>query len=212
MTEAGGWLAPVDDRQHYGILQSASLVPNADPFEEAVAARDRGEYSRALHLFEAIAKNGQPYGLVPLASMYMEGQGTEVDLSRAEDLLNQAAQLGVREAVLQKATLWYARGDMTRHFLALQEAARLGILPACYRLALCFARGTGVAKDDAKALTIMSEAAARGHVGAKMHLARRLLVRPINPAGFTRGVAMMITAIGESLRIGTRNPDDDRFR
>lgn len=181
-------------------------------FEEAKHARDRGDYARAFDIYNCLAREGQPYALVLLADMYAEGQGTTVDLAKAEELLDQAASLGVREAVLQKADIWEARGDMRAYFATIQQAARSGLLPAQYALGICHARGLGTPRDAEKALEVMREAAERGHVGAKMHVARRLIARPLNPLGFLWGVALMLAAFVEGLYISFRNPADDRFR
>ncbi|NJO12122.1 MAG: sel1 repeat family protein, partial [Gammaproteobacteria bacterium] len=144
-------------------------------FDEAVAARDRGDYALARRLFEQGAKEGHPYGLVLLASMYIEGHGTPVNLQKAEELLMQAESLGVLEAVLQRANLWHSHGDMKKHFAALQQGARQGSLAAQYRVGICYARGIGVEKDREKALAVMKEASADGHLGRECTLARRLL-------------------------------------
>jgi hypothetical protein len=58
----------------------------------------------------------------------------------------------------------------------------------------------------------MQEAAKRGHIGAKAHLARRLLRRPWNPLGFVRGLAMIVVLLVQGLIIVVRNPHDERIR
>lgn len=187
-------------------------MPAYELIDQAIEARDRGQYELAMRLFERLANDGHPYGLVLLANMHMEGLGTTVDLSKAETLLDQAVSLGSNEAAFQKAALWLVRGDLQRYFESLRQAKRMGSLPAAYRLALCYARGSGVTRDSKLAGALMSEAAARGHVGAKMHIARALVARPIDPIGFSRGVFGLLAGFFETLRIGTRNPDDERLR
>jgi TPR repeat protein len=135
-----------------------------------------------------------------------------VDLSKAEELLDRAARLGIHEAVLQKARIWHERGDWSRYFAGIQQAAGMGMLAGKYRLGQCYARGIGTASDTGKAFEIMRDAAGRGHVGAKIYLARRLLARPVNPLGFLRGLGAMVAALGEALRIAVRDYQDERIR
>ena len=162
--------------------------------------------------YEEIADGGEPYALVLLAHMYMEGIGVTVDMGKAEDLLDRAIGLGVAEAVFQKANIWLARDDLSRYFLSIQQAASMGLLAAHYRLGLCYAHGRGTAKNRQKALEVMTEAADLGQLRAKGYVARQLLSRPLNPLGFVRGVIMFKTALFEMLRIGRHNPHDDRVR
>jgi TPR repeat protein len=186
--------------------------PTDDRYDEAARAADRGDFGQALRIYESLAKDGHVYSLVLLAHMHVEGQGTAVDLSKAEELLDQAARLGMPEAALQKANIWLARGDMRRYFFAIQQAAQMGLLTAQYRLGLCYAYGRGTARNAEKALEVIREAADRGQVRAKGYIARRLLARPLNPLGFMRGLVLILAALIEILRIGLRNPHDDRVR
>lgn len=183
-----------------------------EAYEEAARAYDVGEFARAREIYEALASEGSVYSLVLLARMCIDGQGAPVDLDRAERLLDQASQLGSEEASLQKAALWLSRGEMRKYFLAIEEAARRELLPAQYQLGVCYARGLGVDKNKEMALTTMRLAAERGHLGAKLYVARELLRRPIDPIGFVQGAIVFLSSALLHLWLASTNPNDDRIR
>jgi TPR repeat protein len=183
-----------------------------DSYLEAQRARNRGDHARAFEIYDGLARGGDGYALVMLGSLHARGMGTPVDLEKAEEYFDRAAALGIPEASFQMANVWYDRGDMHRYFLAIQEAARMDLLIAQFYLARCYARGRGTEKDKAKALELMSDAAERGHVRAKMYLARRLLFRPYNPVGFVQGLFKLLAATVEGLTLSLLNPHDDRVR
>jgi TPR repeat protein len=179
---------------------------------EAKRARDRGDLARAIEIYEGLAKDGDVYSLVMLGSIYARGIGTAVDLEKAEKLFDRAAAFGTPEAHFQMANVWYDRGDMNRYFLAIQQASRMDLLVAQFYLGRCYAYGLGVDKDDAKALELMRNAAERGHVRAKMYLARRQLFKLYNPIGVVYGLIKFLSAAIEGLVISMVNPHDERVR
>lgn len=179
---------------------------------EAKRARNRGDYARAIEIYEKLVKEGDTYSLVMLGNIHARGIGKSVDLVKAEEFFNRAISLGVPEAHFQIANVWYDRGDMPRYFLAIQQAARMDLLVAQFYLGRCYAYGLGIAKDKAKALDLMREAAERGHVRAKMYVARQLLFRPYNPIGFVYGLIKLAGAGVQGLAISLVNPHDDRVR
>ncbi len=180
--------------------------------ENANSAYERGDFATARKLYEVLAKEGHAYTLVPLARMYIDGEGGPVDLERAEVLLEQAIALGVQEGVLQKASLHRARGDAAGYFHSIREASRLGILPADYQLGLCYEYGNGVSRDRERALEIMRTAAKRGHLGAKIFLARRQLRNPLKPAEFVGGVFLLISASIKSMYLAFHDPHSELLR
>ena len=183
-----------------------------DPYEEAMRARNRGDHARTFEIYERLAEDGDAYALVMLGSLYARGIGTPVDLAKAEELLERAARLGEPEARFQMAHVWHDRGDMQRYFLVIEEAARDDLLVARFYLGCCYAYGRGVAKDPVKALEIMRDAAERGHIRAKMYLARQLLLRPWNPLGFAYGLVKLLLASIEGLTMSLIDPYDERVR
>ncbi len=180
--------------------------------EKAKHAYERGDFATARLLYEQLVQEGHAHALVFLGRMYIDGDGGVVDLERAEALFDQAIALGVKEGVLQKASLFRARGDRTNCFHSIREAARLGILPAQYQLALCYETADGVARDSRRALAIMRIAAKRGHLGAQIYVARRLLRNPLRPADFAAGLLLIISATVKSIYQIFRNPYSDLLR
>lgn len=178
----------------------------------ATQAKEGGDYARAIDIYERLAIEGHVYSLVMLGDIHARGLGTEADLAKAEELFDRAAGLGLSEAPFQKANIWLERGDMHRYFLAIEQAARMGLLVAQYYLGLCYEFGRGTEKNATKALQIIREAADRGHLGAKAHLSRRLLMRPYNPVGFTYGLITLLVTIVRSARISLKNSNDERIR
>lgn len=183
-----------------------------DPFDEAKRARTCGDHKRALDIYGKLAEDGDPYALVNMAFMYTRGEGVAVDLDKAEELCGRAAASGIPEAHLQMASVWSRRGDWSRYFLAVQQAAEIGSLVGLYYLAQCHVHGRGVIKNDAKALELMRNAANSGYVRAKMWLARRLLFRVYNPFGVILGLFTLVSAVIEGLVISIVNSDDERVR
>lgn len=183
-----------------------------ESYMEAESARQAGEFERALEIYESLSKRGDVYSLVMLGDMYARGLGTSVDLEMAEKLFDRAESLGVPEAALQKAGIWFDRGDMHKYFLAVQQAARKGLLVAQFYLGLCYARGRGVQRNENRALELIQDAAQRGHLGAKAFLARRMLRRPYNLFGFVRGLILLFATIGQVIVLSLRNGDDERLR
>lgn len=189
------------------------MQPNRrESYDEAERARNRGEHARAMEIYEELSRDGDVYSLVFLADIHARGLGTVVDLEMAKKLLDRATALGVTEALFQKANIWFDRGDMHRYFLAVQEAARKGILVAQFYLGLCYVHGRGVPKDRTRALELINDAAERGHFGAKAFLARRLLSRPYNPVGFALGLFKLLSTIIQAIAVGAKNREDERLR
>ena len=178
------------------------------PLENANRAYDVGDFATARALYETLAREGHPCTLVRLARMYIDGEGGGVDLQRAEALLDQAIALGVKEGVLQKAALFQARGDAAGYFEFIRKASDIGILPAQYQLGLCYASGNGVSLDTVRALEVMRAASERGHLGARIFLARQLLKNPLRPVDFFTGLFWLMSATLQSIYLIFHDPPD----
>lgn len=72
----------------------------ADPFEDAVAAQNNGDYATALRLFRSLANQGDARGQSKLGFMYVNGQGVQTNYVEALKLFRLAASQG------------YARGQV----------------------------------------------------------------------------------------------------
>jgi uncharacterized protein len=133
-----------------------------DQFVEAKRAADRGNYARAVEIFEALAEQGNSDAFVNLARFYTLGHGVPVALDKAEKLSEHAIALGNPAGHLQLASVWHRRGDMTRYLSDIRQAAEKGSLVGQSYLARCYAFCRGVEADADKALELMRELAGRG--------------------------------------------------
>lgn len=106
----------------------------AGPYEDASAARMRGDYVTAIDLLRPLADRGDPDGIFLLAVMHAQGQGVIQNVAAAVAMYKQAAELGQPEAqsnlahyykegiVLAKdlrvARGWYLRSAAQGHTLS----------------------------------------------------------------------------------------------
>ncbi len=58
----------------------------AGPFEDAVSARERGDYATALREFRVLAEQGSAGAQFNLGRMYTIGEGVRQDLPRAAEM------------------------------------------------------------------------------------------------------------------------------
>jgi TPR repeat protein len=181
-------------------------------FKAAAKARHIRDFARAERIYESLAASGHSYALVLLAGMYAQGTELPLDLDKAERLLDRAARMGETEALIQKSRIGLARKDMNRYFQSVRHAANNGLLPSKFQLAVCYLHGAGVERDPAKAMEIMREAANEGHLRAQIYVAKRLIGRPVDPAGLAKGVLLGIKATLKGLWLILTNPGDPRIR
>ena len=87
---------------------------NAGPFEDAVAAHDRGDFSTAYRLFRSLAEQGDAKAQYNLAIMYDEGEGVALDDAEAVRWYTKAAEQGHAKAQYNLA-LMYENGEGVRH-------------------------------------------------------------------------------------------------
>src|SRR5258708_36860786 len=77
---------------------SAATAVTAGPLEDAVVARDSGDYATALSAFQTLANQGVARAQFYLAKMYIESQGVQQDLAEALKWDRKAADQGDAEA------------------------------------------------------------------------------------------------------------------
>jgi TPR repeat protein len=85
------------------LLLAASMcclvaTANAAPFDDAVAARNRGDYAQALKIFRPLAAQGDASAQLNLGVMYAEGQGVPQDYKEAVKWFRLAAAQGNAQA------------------------------------------------------------------------------------------------------------------
>jgi hypothetical protein len=143
----------------------------AEPFDDATAAFDRGDYATALRLFRPLADAGDPVAQYVLGSMYGNGRGVPQDYAEAVEWYRRAADQGNAKAqsnlgfmyssgygVLQdyaEAVKWYRKG------------ADQGDAETQRALGMMYATGQGVPGDYVEAHKWLNLAASRYPAGAE---------------------------------------------
>ncbi|OHC73611.1 MAG: hypothetical protein A3G18_00815 [Rhodospirillales bacterium RIFCSPLOWO2_12_FULL_58_28] len=90
-------------------VAAVSLPALAGPFEDAVAAYERGDYETALRLYRPLADQGDAKARFNLGLMYVNGRGVAQDYAEAVKWYRKAADQGHADARLN-LELMYATG------------------------------------------------------------------------------------------------------
>ncbi|SEP42856.1 Sel1 repeat-containing protein [Rhodospirillales bacterium URHD0017] len=165
------------------LLACAVAVPAvAGPFEESVAAYDRGDYATALRLLRPLAAAGDADAQNNLGTMYHTGKGVPQNYATAVSWFRRAADQGVAVAQDNLGDM-YSRGlgvpqDYAEAIKWYRKGADQGYARAQGNLGLMYANGRGVPQDYGGA------ARAGPRDGWKLRACRRI---PI-PATLTRAV------------------------
>jgi len=168
-----GVIANAETAKHwYGLAAEAG---NADAIYNLAALYYRkGDFNKALGLFERAARAGDVEAQTTVASMYQLGQGADVDMQTAVQWYKQAAGHGYAPAQFNLANL-YRKGDGLEQqdktaFSWYLKAARQGFAPAQNALAYMYAQGRGVATDREQAFAWLQKAADQGLTIAENNL------------------------------------------
>jgi len=128
-----------------------SSVAMADPYEDAVAAYQRGDFATALRLWHPLAAQGNSNAAYVLGMMYDDGMGVAPDAQAAAQWYRQAAEQGNAWAQYALGAK-YITGDGVA--LSYQEAAKWTALAAAQghagaqrSLGVMYANGRGVPQD-----------------------------------------------------------------
>ncbi len=127
---------------------------------------------QALRYFEQAASLGDPNGMCGAAGMYLKGEGTEVNVSRAISLYENATLNGSVRAYNGLGYLYFYGSQVTKneskayeYFLLAAQYENDG--DALFNAAYLLENGLGVEKDINKAVYFYSVAARRlGHFGS----------------------------------------------
>jgi len=82
----------------------------AGPFEDGVAASERGDYATALRIFHSLAAQGDAEAQFNLGVIYFDGKGVPQDYSEAAKWFRLAATQGNADAQFNLGTM-YAKGQ-----------------------------------------------------------------------------------------------------
>lgn len=143
----------------------------ADPKLDLVVAEarryfDLGIYDEALTRFLSAANKGNSYAMAMLGAMYMAGDGTPQNASKAFEWFTRAADLGDSEAMLGLAFLYNmgmgVNKDPGRAVGWLRRAVESGNVVSMVLLGDAYQKGAGVSKDREQAIRLYYEACRRG--------------------------------------------------
>src|SRR5687768_3925593 len=152
----------------------ATSFAASNPFDDALAAYERGNYVHAMKLFRQLAEQGHQWAQRRVGLMYAEGKGVPQDFQEAVKWYRFAAGQGNSSAQYslglayengqgvpqdyQEAVKWY-------HIAAAQEDEW-----AQTRLGSMYAEGKGVPQDYQQAVEWYRRAAAQGYAPAEYSL------------------------------------------
>lgn len=84
------------------VLATSTLIASASvwsgPFEDGLAARDKGDFASAVHIFKPLAQSGDANSQFQLSLLYAAGKGAQADNKQALYWLRQSATRGNTQA------------------------------------------------------------------------------------------------------------------
>jgi len=109
---------------------AVSSVAQSGPFEEAVATRDRGDFSTAFTKFQTLAHAGHPAAQFELSLLYLNAKGAKQDVRKAMHWLKQSAVHGHQPAQSNLGVAFsrgrYLNQDDTKAYIWSNIAAATG--------------------------------------------------------------------------------------
>jgi TPR repeat protein len=146
----------------------------AGPFEDGVAADERGDYGAALKIWQELAGREHAAGLYRLALAYAEGRGVPRDDAKAAFWYNRAAGRGYMQAQSALARAYDDGKGVKRNQMHAMKwyrrAGQQGDVASQVALGLIYDTGRGVPQNDWQAVKWYSLAAQKGNATAQNNL------------------------------------------
>jgi len=105
----------------------ASSFAASNPFDDALAAYERGDYVQAMKLFRQLAEKGHPWAQSRVGLMYAEGKGVPQDFQEAVKWYRLAAAQGNEFAQVNLGVMYTkgrgVRQDFVRAYMWFNLAA-----------------------------------------------------------------------------------------
>ena len=121
------------------------------PYEDGIAAQNRGDNATAVALYRKAAEQGHLSAMTSLGFMYERGLGVRADPGEAAYWYRRAAEAGEPMAMFDIGILYRdGRGvpqNQVRAVQWFQKAADAGVVDAHYSLAQAYEAGNGVTRD-----------------------------------------------------------------
>lgn len=172
-----------DDEQYYAFAQRCAGLGNAWGLcELGILAEASGDRASAYEYYRAADIQGEIRAAYPLGEMYLEGEVTDRDVSRAVECLKRAADSGDRRSFAALGNLYYrdeyVERDDEKAFYWYNLAYSTGSRAAALPLAHLYLRESQ-SRDIPKAVKLLKEAAAPADPEGR----RKLAAAGIQPTG-----------------------------
>lgn len=136
-------------------LMSGAAPAGADPFEDGVAAANRGDFATAMRLWRPYADKGVARAQYNVGMLYAQGRGVPQDFAQARKWWELAAKQGLVEAQYNVGTLYYEGKGVAKNDREAvkwwERAAGKGLAEAQHNLGLQYWSGEGAPQDYARA-------------------------------------------------------------
>jgi TPR repeat protein len=163
------------------LIAAVALVgsASADPFQDGVAAANRGDYSTAYQAWQPLAAAGMATAENNLGALYSHGFGVQQDQAQAVKWYRAAADQGLADAENNLGYSYELGLGVTKDLAAAlkwyQAAADQGNDRAQLNLGLFYENGTGVPMDLTTAAMWLGLGSAMGQEPARTELRKVIL-------------------------------------
>jgi TPR repeat protein len=137
---------------------AAAFAPasaQAGPYEDGLAAVERGDYATALQLWRPLAEQGVADAQYKLGVMYDTGQGVPQDYAEAVKWYRMAAEQGEAYAQANLGLMYHEGRGLPQDYAEAAKwwrlAAEQGQADAQFYLGFMYAEGQSVPQDDVQA-------------------------------------------------------------
>jgi hypothetical protein len=139
-------------------------------WNEAKAAYEKGDFTKAYEEFKALAEHGNADAQWDLGAMYHNGQGVPRDYVEAERWFRRAAEQGIAGAQYNLGLMYYGGTGVPQDYAEAVKwfsmAAERGVADAQYVLGVMYLDGIGVPVNLVQAHVCFNLAAAQGNLEA----------------------------------------------
>lgn len=184
---------------------------NAD-LERAAELALEGRAEEARQLYERLSRKGSWYAKVQLGYLFLKGKEVAKDVARAEELFQQAAELGSYLGKYYLGLLYQETGREDDAYREIRELTELGYLPAVNRLGWFLEDGIGCEKDLLAAVHYRTYAAQNGHLQAQKWVAMRKMMGRDGLISIPIGLAQFIKATAGLFWMMLKAPTDPRVQ
>jgi TPR repeat protein len=155
-----------------GVLMTGAAI--AGPYEDGLAAYQRGDYATALGLLRPLADQGDAKAQTELGAMYANGQGVPKDYAEAMKWVRLAAEQGLAQAQNNVGWIYFNGAGVPRNYPEAMKwyrlAAEQGLADAENSLGDMYKKGEGVKENHAEAVKWYRRAAEQGDAAGQYDL------------------------------------------